>query len=65
MDEVLVSIIHGNAWRHGAQTIAGPADIQATLLTLDSIKIDLAFGNMIQEVKPLTAVLEDGYFGMN
>lgn len=65
MDEVLVSIIHGNAWRHGAQTIAGPADILATLLTLDSIKIDLAFGNMIQEVKPLTAVLEDGYFGMN
>lgn len=65
MDEVLVSIIHGNAWRHGAQTIAGPADIQASLLTLDSIKIDLTFGNMIQEVKPLSSVLQGGYFGIN
>lgn len=65
MDEVLVTILHGNAHRLAAQTLAGPADINETLDKLTSIGIDLVEGDTIAPVTPLNSLLNNGYFGIH
>lgn len=65
MDEVLVTILHGNTHRLAAQTLAGPADINETLEKLTSIGIDLVAGDTIAPVISLHNLLNNGYFGIH
>ncbi len=65
MDEVLVTILHGNTRRIAAQTLAGPADINETLEKLTSIGIDLVEGDTIAPLTSLHSLLNTGYFGIH
>ncbi|MGC6387686.1 diguanylate cyclase domain-containing protein [Ewingella sp. S1.OA.A_B6] len=65
MDEVLVTILHGNIHRITAQTLAGPADLNQTLDKLTSIGIDLVEGDTIAPMTSLDSLLNTGYFGIH
>ena len=65
MDEVLVTILHGNTHRLAAQTLAGPADLNETLEKLTSIGIDLVEGDTIAPLTSLNTLLNTGYFGIH
>lgn len=65
MDEVLVTILHGNTHRLAAQTLAGPADLNETLEKLTSIGIDLVEGDTIAPMTSLNNLLNTGYFGIH
>jgi len=65
MDEVLVTILHGNTHRLAAQTLAGPADLNETLDKLTHIGIDLVEGDTIAPLTSLHSLLNTGYFGIH
>ncbi|QPR29488.1 diguanylate cyclase [Edwardsiella hoshinae] len=52
MDEMMLSLLHTQAHSYGIQTIAGPAELPATLATLNMLGIDLLFGSCLHP--PLT-----------
>lgn len=64
MDEMLVSIIHGQAQRLHIATVAGPVDLPATLSTLAGIGIDAVWGEAVHAREPLNALLENSFFAI-
>ncbi|WP_256743721.1 EAL domain-containing protein, partial [Cronobacter sakazakii] len=65
MDEMLLTIVMGNARRLGLQTIAGPADQQSLLETLANVGIDLVFGETVAQTQALSARLATSYFAIH
>ncbi|ELY2797903.1 diguanylate cyclase [Cronobacter dublinensis] len=65
MDEMLLTIVMGNARRLGLETIAGPADQQSLLETLASMGIDLVYGETVAQTQSLTARLATSYFSIH
>ncbi|CCK03207.1 FIG00553591: hypothetical protein [Cronobacter sakazakii 701] len=65
MDEMLLTIVIGNARRLGLQTIAGPADQQSLLETLANVGIDLVFGETVAQTQALSARLATSYFAIH
>lgn len=64
MDEMLVSIIQGQAQRLHITTVAGPVDLSMTLATLAGIGIDAAWGEAVNGCEPLSILLENGFFAI-
>lgn len=64
MDEMLVSIIQGQAQRLNIATVAGPVDLAMALTTLASVSIDAVWGNAVKECEPLNALLENSFFAI-
>ncbi|EGT5662332.1 diguanylate cyclase [Cronobacter dublinensis subsp. dublinensis] len=65
MDEMLLTIVMGNARRLGLETIAGPADQQSLLETLASMGIDLVYGETVAQTQSLAARLATSYFSIH
>ncbi len=65
MDEMLLTIVMGNARRLGLETIAGPADQQSLLETLASMGIDLVYGETVAQTQSLAAQLATSYFSIH
>lgn len=65
MDEMMVTIIQGNAQRLGMKTIAGPSDAPLLMDTLSGIGIDFIYGDAIGAPQPLELLLSTSYFGIN
>jgi len=65
MDEMLLTIVMGNARRLGVETIAGPADQQSLLETLASMGIDLVYGETVAQTQSLAARLATSYFSIH
>ncbi|EOU9530726.1 diguanylate cyclase [Cronobacter dublinensis] len=65
MDEMLLTIVMGNARRLGLETIAGPADQQSLLETLASMGIDLVYGETVAQTQSLAARLASSYFSIH
>ncbi|EPX7407927.1 diguanylate cyclase [Cronobacter dublinensis] len=65
MDEMLLTIVMGNARRIGLETIAGPADQQSLLETLASMGIDLVYGETVAQTQSLAARLATSYFSIH
>lgn len=65
MDELMVSMLNGAAHRIQAQTLAGPAHQQVTLTTLTAIGVDLVDGDAIECERPLSHLLDTGYFAIH
>ena len=65
MDEMLLTIVMGNARRLGLETIAGPADQQSLLETLASMGIDLVYGETVAQTQSLAARLAISYFSIH
>ncbi|NCH87931.1 diguanylate cyclase [Cronobacter dublinensis] len=65
MDEMLLTIVMGNARRLGQETIAGPADQQSLLETLASMGIDLVYGETVAQTQSLAARLATSYFSIH
>ncbi|ELY4007386.1 diguanylate cyclase [Cronobacter dublinensis] len=65
MDEMLLTIVMGNARRLGLETIAGPADQQSLLETLASMGIDLVYGETVAQTQSLAAWLATSYFSIH
>lgn len=64
MDEMLVSIIHGQAQRLHIATVAGPVELPMMLTTLAGIGIDAVWGEAIRAREPLSALLENSFFAI-
>ncbi|MEQ4531627.1 MAG: EAL domain-containing protein, partial [Mixta sp.] len=64
MDEMLVSIIHGQAQRLNIAVVAGPVDLPVALATLTSIGIDGVWGSAVKGCEPLNALLENSFFAI-
>ncbi|MFD1802465.1 diguanylate cyclase domain-containing protein [Mixta tenebrionis] len=64
MDEMLLSIIHGQAQRLRIATVAGPVDLPAALSTLGSIGVDAVWGAAVNGGEPLNALLENSFFAI-
>jgi diguanylate cyclase (GGDEF)-like protein/PAS domain S-box-containing protein len=64
MDEMLVSIIHGQAQRLHIAVVAGPVDLPVALATLASIGIDGVWGEAVNRCEPLSALLENSFFAI-
>lgn len=58
MDEMMLSLLHTQANSYGIQTIAGPAELPATLATLNMLGIDLLFGSCLHPTITLTQLLK-------
>ncbi|ADM40998.1 hypothetical protein ETAF_0879 [Edwardsiella tarda FL6-60] len=58
MDEVMLSLLHTQARSCGLQTIAGPAELPATLATLNLLGIDLLFGSSVHPTLTLPQLLK-------
>ncbi|WP_105737653.1 diguanylate cyclase [Cronobacter dublinensis] len=65
MDEMLLTIVMGNARRLGLEAIAGPADQQSLLETLASMGIDLVYGETVAQTQSLAARLATSYFSIH
>ncbi|MGY5356926.1 diguanylate cyclase [Cronobacter dublinensis] len=65
MDEMLLTIVMGNARRLGLETIAGPADQQSLLETLASMGIDLVYGETVAQTQSLADRLATSYFSIH
>ncbi|MGD8162202.1 diguanylate cyclase domain-containing protein [Pantoea sp. FN0307] len=64
MDEMLVSIIHGQAQRLNIATVAGPVDLAMALSTLNSIGINGVWGDALSSCVPLNTLLENSFFAI-
>ncbi len=64
MDEMLVSIIHGQAQRLNIATVAGPVELPVALTTLASIGINAVWGPAVNGGEPLCALLENSFFAI-
>ncbi|MBE3488379.1 EAL domain-containing protein, partial [Enterobacter cloacae complex sp. P8BA] len=53
MDEMMVTIIQGDAQRLGIKTIAGPCHQSIIMYTLSGIGVDFIYGDTIGEAQPL------------
>lgn len=64
MDEMLVSIIHGQAEKRQIITLAGPIELPAALTTLNTIGINGVWGNAIGERQPVHHLVQNSYFAI-
>ncbi len=64
MDEMLVSIIHGQAEKRQIITLAGPVELPAALTTLNTIGINGVWGNAIGERQPVHHLVQNSYFAI-
>ena len=64
MDEMLVSIIHGQAQRLNIATVAGPVELPIALTALASIGIEAVWGSAVNGGEPLGALLENSFFAI-
>lgn len=65
MDEMLVSIIQGNAQRLGIKTLVGPVQTPVIMDALSGIGVDLIYGDIIADAQPLDLLLSTSYFAIN
>ena len=64
MDEMLVSIIQGQAQRLNIATVAGPVELSMALATLGGIGIDGVWGDAVNGCEPLSYLLENSFFAI-
>ncbi|WP_410014075.1 diguanylate cyclase [Sodalis sp. C49] len=62
MDDIMVRVIHGHIHRLRARSLAGPANLPATLAALAAIGVDFAAGETVGQSLPLSTLLNKGYF---
>ncbi|MBD9551858.1 diguanylate cyclase [Pantoea sp. PNT01] len=64
MDEMLLTIIQGQATQRNIAVLAGPVSVPAVLSTLATLDVDGVWGSAVAERQPLRALAEDRIFAI-
>lgn len=64
MDEMLLTIIQGQATQRNIVVLAGPVSVPALLSTLATLDVDGVWGSAVAERQPLRALAEDRIFAI-
>ncbi|MGK3141580.1 diguanylate cyclase [Pantoea sp. C2G6] len=64
MDEMLLTIIQGQAAQRNIAVLAGPVSVPAVLATLGSLGMDGVWGSAVAERQPLTSLSDDRLFAI-
>jgi len=64
MDEMLLTIIQGQASQRNIALLAGPVSVPAVLTTLASLDVDGVWGSAVAERQPLSVLAEARFFAI-
>lgn len=64
MDEMLLTIIQGQATQRNISVLAGPISVPAVLSTLATLDVDGVWGSAVAERQPLRSLAEDRIFAI-
>jgi EAL domain-containing protein (putative c-di-GMP-specific phosphodiesterase class I) len=64
MDEMLLTIIQGQATQRNISVLAGPVSVPALLSTLANLDVNGVWGSAVAERQPLRSLAEDHIFAI-